>query len=84
MLHTFAANVDDKLGVPARVASLLRALDVSIETANDGQLAFCGLKARATLAWGNAPGLRPALGYDRAGLQPAAPSGHIRWDVAPC
>jgi hypothetical protein len=30
------------------------------------------------LTWGAAPG------YNRAGLQPAAPSGHIRWDAAPC
>jgi hypothetical protein len=30
------------------------------------------------LTWGVAPG------YDRAGLQPAAPPGSTRWDVAPC
>jgi hypothetical protein len=84
MLHTFVALVDDQPGTLGRAASLLRHLEVSIETAKDHQLAERGLKACATLAWGNAPGLRPALGYDRAGLQPAAPSGHIRWDVAPC
>lgn len=59
MLHTFVALVDDKPGTLTRVASLLRHLDVNIGTAKDGQLAISGLKARATLAWGNAPGHRP-------------------------
>jgi hypothetical protein len=50
MLHTFVALVQDKLGAFARTQH--RHTDNPHEP-------LSVLKARATLAWGNAPGARP-------------------------